>query len=189
MKRAMDGSDDSNKVARTVLQIGTHDGSFHCDEALACFMLRMTEQFRDAEVVRTRDAALLATLPIVVDVGGEYNPATHRYDHHQRSFTDSFDDKHDIRLSSAGLVYKHFGREVVAKVLGAELAADAEVLELVYQRTYENFILALDAVDNGISQYPADVQPRYTVNTSLPSRVGRLNPGSWSIPRGIECTV
>ena len=136
------------------------------------------EQFKHAEVVRTRDAALLATLEIVVDVGGEYNPAAHRYDHHQRSFVDTFDANHDIRLSSAGLVYKHFGREVVGKILGAELAADPAVLELVYQRTYDNFVLALDGVDNGVSQYPAGVQPRYKVGTALPSRVGALNPGS-----------
>lgn len=35
--------------------IGTHNGSFHCDEALACFLLRRTGKFSDAEVVRTRD--------------------------------------------------------------------------------------------------------------------------------------
>ncbi len=38
-------------------------------------------------VFRTRDPALLAVCDIVVDVGGVYDPATHRYDHHQRSVT------------------------------------------------------------------------------------------------------
>ena len=45
---------------------------------------------------------LAATLPILVDVGGVYDVATKRFDHHQRSFVDTFDDKHEIRLSSAG---------------------------------------------------------------------------------------
>jgi Uncharacterised protein family (UPF0160) len=28
--------------------IGTHNGTFHCDEALAVYMLRLTEAYRDA---------------------------------------------------------------------------------------------------------------------------------------------
>lgn len=51
---------------------------------------------------------LVAPLDIVVDVGGVYAPEDHRYDHHQRGFTEVFGyggfDK--IKLSSAGLVYK-----------------------------------------------------------------------------------
>lgn len=34
--------------------IGTHDGNFHCDEALACAMLRMLPKYSDAYVLRTR---------------------------------------------------------------------------------------------------------------------------------------
>lgn len=39
---------------------------------------------QDAEVVRTRDPQRLAQCNVVVDVGGEYDPERHRYDHHQR---------------------------------------------------------------------------------------------------------
>lgn len=65
-------------------RIGTHNGTFHCDEALACALLRLLPQYRDAEIVRTRDPKKLAACDIVVDVGGEYDPKRHRYDHHQR---------------------------------------------------------------------------------------------------------
>lgn len=34
--------------------------------------------------MRTRDPEKLASCDIVVDVGGEYDPQRHRYDHHQR---------------------------------------------------------------------------------------------------------
>ena len=35
--------------ARSALKvIGTHNGTFHCDEALAVYMLRLTEAYRDA---------------------------------------------------------------------------------------------------------------------------------------------
>nr|XP_012139264.1 PREDICTED: UPF0160 protein MYG1, mitochondrial isoform X2 [Megachile rotundata] len=64
------------------LKIGTHDGCFHCDEALACFMLKTLPQYKDAVIVRSRDKSILDTCDIVIDVGGEYNPSKHRYDHH-----------------------------------------------------------------------------------------------------------
>lgn len=35
-------------------------------------------------MVRTRDPERLAECDVVVDVGGEYDPERHRYDHHQR---------------------------------------------------------------------------------------------------------
>ena len=33
----------------------------------------------------------------------------------------------------------------------------------------------VDAIDNGVSQYPADLKPKYLEMTSLSSRVSRLN--------------
>jgi len=67
-------------------KIGTHSGGFHCDEALACSILKILPQFQEAEVIRSRDSAVLDTCDIVVDVGAVYDPAKHRYDHHQRTF-------------------------------------------------------------------------------------------------------
>jgi uncharacterized UPF0160 family protein len=62
-----------------MITIGTHSGRFHVDEALAVGMLRMLPEYKDARVVRTRDQAVLDTLPIIVDVGGVYDPSKHRY--------------------------------------------------------------------------------------------------------------
>ena len=64
--------------------IGTHNGAFHCDEVLACSMLKMLPEYNDAEIIRTRAENILKTCDIVVDVGGKYEPSSHRYDHHQR---------------------------------------------------------------------------------------------------------
>lgn len=50
----------------------------HCDEALACAMLKILPEWSDAVVVRTRDEAELAKCDAVVDVGGVYDPATLR---------------------------------------------------------------------------------------------------------------
>lgn len=102
-------------------------------------------------------------MDILVDVGGVYSPQAHRYDHHQREFTDSFNEGFDIRLSSAGLIYKHFGQEVVKSLveeiaakaqLTFELKVDNSLISTVYLKLYEYFILTIDAVDNGIDQYP-----------------------------------
>lgn len=36
-------------------RVGTHDGKFHCDEALGCFMIRRTAKFHEADIIRSRD--------------------------------------------------------------------------------------------------------------------------------------
>ncbi|KAI7858952.1 metal-dependent protein hydrolase [Circinella umbellata] len=158
--------------------IGTHSGHFHCDEALAVWMLKQTKDFQGASLVRTRDPSKLAECNVVVDVGGVYDPAQHKYDHHQRGFAETFDDKHATKLSSAGLVYKHFGREVIANLL--KKPETAEDVETIYQKTYNDFIESLDANDNGISAYSNTLTPLFKESpTSLAQRVGQKNP-SWN---------
>jgi uncharacterized UPF0160 family protein len=155
--------------------IGTHDGSFHCDEALACSMLKLLPAFKDATIVRTRNPALLEQCGIVVDVGAIYDPATSRYDHHQREFIGVLDG-YETKLSSAGLIYKHYGRDIIREILGGK-AEDAFV-DVCYEKLYKGFMEHIDAIDNGVSI--ADGVPlKYHVSTSLSSRVGALNP-SWN---------
>lgn len=45
-------------------------------------------------------------LDAVLDVGGVYDPARDRYDHHQKGFEEVFGHGFSTKLSSAGLVYK-----------------------------------------------------------------------------------
>jgi uncharacterized UPF0160 family protein len=54
------------------------------------------------------------------------------------------------RLSSAGLIYKHYGRDIIAKVTKAPFA-DVEIL---YQRMYTKFIEALDGIGKKRSATP-----------------------------------
>lgn len=56
---------------------------FHADEILACFLLKCIPKYQNAEIIRSRDPKVLEAMDIVVDVGGIYDPSTHRYDHHQ----------------------------------------------------------------------------------------------------------
>jgi uncharacterized UPF0160 family protein len=46
---------------------------------------------------------------------------------------------------------------------------------------FQEFIEALDGIDNGITQYPNDIQPKYRSRTDLSSRVSWLNP-AWNEP-------
>lgn len=159
-------------------KIGTHDGNFHADEVLACYMLKCLPEFSDALIVRTRNSRELETCEVVVDVGGEYDPASHRYDHHQRGFSETFEHGMPVKLSSAGLVYKHFGKRVVSGMLFTrQLFLNEKELDAVYRRMYKYFLEGVDGIDNGISQWPwaADVPPLYIQPTTLSARVARLN--------------
>ncbi|KAK7064207.1 hypothetical protein R3P38DRAFT_3301776 [Favolaschia claudopus] len=149
--------------------IGTHNGTFHCDEALACFLLRQTEA----------DPAILETCDIVVDVGAIYDESKQLFDHHQRGFTEVFGHGFETKLSSAGLVYKHFGKEVIATK--TQLPVDDPKVLTLWLKMYKQFIEAIDGIDNGVSQYPSDIKPKYKSSTDLSSRVAALNP-VWNQP-------
>lgn len=48
----------------SVKKVGTHNGSFHCDEALGCFMIRLVDKFSGADIVRTRDPKVTKNIPL-----------------------------------------------------------------------------------------------------------------------------
>ena len=49
-------------------------------------------------------------------------------------------------LRSAGLVYFHYGRRVLAQILGRDEQDD--VVKRIYAKVYEEFVQAIDAADN-----------------------------------------
>merc|ERR1719316_2540337 len=111
--------------------IATHHGTFHADEVMACVMLKLLPEYADLPVCRTRDPKVIDRAAITVDVGGTYDTEKHRYDHHQGTFKTTYSDKYEgFKLSSAGLVFKHFGPRVVRAICGDDLS-DAHVEKLV----------------------------------------------------------
>lgn len=176
---AVVASVDITNAAASNLVIGTHDGTFHCDEALAIGMLKCLPKYSSSTVLRTRKPELLNSCHIIVDVGGTYDPSTHRYDHHQRGFTNCFEG-YTTKLSSAGLVYKHFGRDIlheVAKTVTADETEQNLLVSVSYEKIYKDFMEHIDAIDNGISV--CDSPPKYYISSTLSNRVGHLNP-SWN---------
>ncbi len=107
-----------------------------------------------------------------------YDPSTHRYDHHQREFTGVLDG-FKTKLSSAGLVYKHFGRSILNEALRSESGEtpSSDFLDVCYTKLYKDFMEHVDAIDNGISVAEGEI--RYHVSTTMSSRVGMLNP-AWN---------
>ena len=153
--------------------IGTHDGSFHCDEALGCFLLHQTKAYADATIVRSRDPEVLSGCDVVIDVGATYEPEKNRFDHHPRGFEEVF---------GHGFVTKFPAR------LGASTSAarSSPTCSASTRRTkrWRRFPRcprrrpAADAVDNGVNMYDTDAPAKYENNTKPSARVGKLNlPG------------
>jgi uncharacterized UPF0160 family protein len=90
--------------------IVTHSGKFHADDAWAVAVLKIL--FPDAGIVRTRDSAIVESADFAVDVGGIWDPATGRFDHHQKGF--SATRQSGVPYASAGLVWREYGGRCVA---------------------------------------------------------------------------
>lgn len=74
-----------------------------------------------------------------------YDDAKKRYDHHQRGFTEVFGEAGftKTKLSSAGLVYKHFGKNIIATVLG--VPENDQRVEVLWIQLYLELIESIDA--------------------------------------------
>lgn len=138
-------------------------------------MLKLLPKYKDASVTRSRDPETLEACDIIVDVTGQYDGQKH-FDHHQREFKETFDAAHSTKLSSAGLVYKHFGKEIIAEITKEK----SDTLELVWNKVYDEFIEGIDANDNGISPY-GTTKASFKPALSLPGMVSHLNP-RWNEP-------
>lgn len=163
--------------------IGTHSGTFQADEALGCWLLHQMPAYAAGTVVRSRDPAILDPCDIVIDVGGVYDHGKLRYDHHQRGFFETVDGvpgeatkaeeatgRWKTKLSASGLIYKHYGREIIAHLADTN---DADT-EAIWAELYHQFMESIDAHDNGIEI--CDSEKRYTITSDISSRVHRLNP-------------
>jgi uncharacterized UPF0160 family protein len=135
-------------AARPVL--ATHSGKFHCDEVFAYGVLRLALALQnpgeDHVLLRTRKAELIEAADIVWDVGGLFDAAANRFDHHQRGAPVRADG---TPFSSAGLVWQAYGERAVAALLqatGAERFAGKIAGEVE-----NSMVRRIDEHDNGVS--------------------------------------
>lgn len=100
--------------------IATHSGKFHADDAWAVAVLHVL--FPDAAIVRTRDPALIDAADFAIDVGGIWDPAAGRFDHHQKGFSGA--RQTGVPYASAGLVWREYGARCVAALAAAHTGTE-----------------------------------------------------------------
>jgi uncharacterized UPF0160 family protein len=104
--------------------IVTHGGKFHADDAWAVAVINVL--YPEAQLVRTRDQATIERGDVVIDVGGIWDPALGRFDHHQKGFSGA--RQTGVPYASAGLVWREYGGRCVAalaaKHTGQQLSDD-----------------------------------------------------------------
>ena len=137
--------------------VATHPGGFHADDVFAIAVLRLAHG--DLEVVRSRDAEVLAGAEARVDVGGRDDPASGDYDHHQKG--GAGERPNGIRYASFGLVWRQFGERLAGS---PEAAAGIDA----------RLVMGVDANDTGqtiTESLVDDVRP-----LSVSGVIGGFNP-------------
>lgn len=115
----------------TDITIVTHNGNFHADDVFSIAALKHI--FPSFNLVRTRDLDVIASADIVIDVGGEYDPESGRFDHHQRGGAGQRDN--GIPYSSFGLIWQKYGVDIcngnqeVANSIDADLVSTIDAID------------------------------------------------------------
>ncbi|MEI8223706.1 MAG: MYG1 family protein [bacterium] len=117
--------------------IVVHNGIFHPDDvcAAATLQLLLESQGGTGTFIRTRDEAVIETADFVCDVGGIFDPAKNRFDHHQLGGAGA--RANGIQYASFGLVWKTYGLSLCGNNQGV-----ADFIEL-------KLVAGIDATDNG----------------------------------------
>ncbi|WP_431476227.1 MYG1 family protein [Massilia eburnea] len=111
--------------------IVTHSGKFHADDAWAVAVLNVL--YPGADIIRTRDQAVIDTADFAVDVGGVWEPAAGRFDHHQKGFDAA--RQTGVPYASAGLVWREYGARCVMALALAHTGhqlAEGQAREIAY---------------------------------------------------------
>jgi uncharacterized UPF0160 family protein len=131
-------------------KIVTHNGGFHADDcfAVATLLLYLGKEVDEVEIIRTRDSELIKTGDFVVDVGGIYDSATNRFDHHQTG--GAGERTNGIPYASFGLVWKEFGRKIVKSQYVCEKLERALVM---FIDAHDVGVVACQATKEGVGLY------------------------------------
>ena len=127
------------------MKVVTHDGQFHADDVFAYAVLRAA--FSDVQLVRSRDPDIIASADLVFDVGGVYDPAASRYDHHmrERPLRES-----GTPYSSVGLIWRDFGRAALPALLQT-VPLDRDCVGVIWMDIDAGLIIEIDQADNGVA--------------------------------------
>jgi len=107
--------------------IVTHNGNFHADDVFSIAVFKII--LPSFKLIRTRDLELIAKADIVIDVGGEYNADTDRFDHHQRG--GAGERENGVPYSSFGLIWQKYGLEICQGKKNVADAVDAGLVSTI----------------------------------------------------------
>ncbi|MBX4199179.1 MYG1 family protein [Candidatus Parcubacteria bacterium] len=117
-----------------MIKIVTHDAKFHADDVFGVAALYLLLGEENVEVTRTRDAGLVNAADYALDLGGVFDPAKNRFDHHQMGGAGKRDN--GIQYASFGLIWKTYGDKIAGL---PEVAAKID----------QTLTQLIDAGDNG----------------------------------------
>lgn len=133
------------------LNVAIHDYAFHADDLFSIALLEeLCEESKcRLNVLRTRNAELLAKADMRVDVGGRFSIETLDFDHHQND--QALMQKNGIKHSAFGLICQW---------------AMTGVFHEIYR---EKFVLGIEAQDNTGKNHPSYLGVGFMVQSFLPA--------------------
>ncbi len=119
------------------IKVAVHDGRFHPDDVFSVAILSLYLK-KPLKIFRTRNKKILSDMDFVLDVGGEYNPKTNKFDHHEEGWNKKRGN--GIPYATSGLVWKEYGEKI----------ADSQEIA---DKIDEKIIQPVDAEDSGVEIY------------------------------------
>jgi uncharacterized UPF0160 family protein len=167
--------------------IATHSGTFHADDVFGVGILMGV--FPSHTLVRTRKQELIDAADFAVDVGGTWDAAKGRFDHHQRGFDGARPAREvdgtsvpGVGYASAGLIWTAYGTQYVqAWASTHHHALDDDAVAEIVRSIDHSLVQYLDIVDTG----QGDVSPGIF---GLSSLIAQLNT-HWLEEQGLDHTA
>jgi len=152
--------------------IQTHNGKIRGPSCVAVSLLTNYYARKNINVslLLSRDVEKFLTSDVLIGVGEVYNYKTLRFDHHQKDFNEKWNSNISTNLSTAGLIWRHFGKEIVKMYLtdnseeydNGENHTD-ETIEEIVDIIYFKLILEIDSNITG------------NENINIPSIIASIN--------------
>ncbi|XP_024873796.1 UPF0160 protein MYG1, mitochondrial-like isoform X2 [Temnothorax curvispinosus] len=134
--------------------IGTCDGFFNCPEVLACVLLKLLPDYKNASIL----SEFQESMSTVINKPG--------YDWTEK-------------LSSAGLIYCHFGHDILKSII-PDVTED-KVIDEIFKIIYEMLIKEIDAVDRDLQTWQSNTSLSGRVSRlNFPLDIQeKVNPGKF----------
>lgn len=130
----------------------THSGTFHADDIFSTAFLTLYFKNKDKNIKLNIKRSIkkedIDKADIVYDIGRIYNPKKLRFDHHQND--PSLIRKNSIPYAAFGLVFKHFGPELI-NIISKE--KNKKFIQGCFDTVEKKLIQHVDAIDNGKVTY------------------------------------